>query len=318
MKIIKLLYRKYFLSLFLCVISVLTIFFIFSLIGNLNENYKFLVILKISVLNALQILVYVPSFIYLLSIVLLSIFLRSKNEIIVIKSYFSLRLLTIFILPIILVFTFFETSKNQLNLLIEDYKMHLIDDDKQSNIKIFIKKIGNTKNYIVLKNFGQNDDNVSEYRSYYLTNDIIETAEFSNNVSNEKDLFFIEKFTQYKNNFIKDINNSKMIEIDYLDVIQNSSIVINISKKNYMKFDIKFINFIIFFIFFFTSLFLYFFNSKFANTKQSLKNPILISLIILIYSFFVFNNSLSFYRQEFEIMASVIVGMFFIKVYLNE
>tara|TARA_B100000963_G_C22621153_1_gene670046 strand:- start:963 stop:1919 length:957 start_codon:yes stop_codon:yes gene_type:complete len=318
MKIINLLYRKYILSLVICVISTLTIFFIFSLIGNLNENYTFLVILKISILNSLQILSYVPAFIYLLSIILLSIFLRSKNEITVIKSYFSYRLLTIFILPIVFIFTFFEVSKSQLNLLIEDYKIQSINEDNQSRVKIFIKEDGNIKNYIVLKNFGQNDGSIPEYRSYYIYNDILETAEFSNKISYSKYSFFIEKFTQYKNNFIKDINAAKMIEINYLDLIQKNSIVYDISENNFFKFNIKLINLIIFFVLFFTCLFLYFFSSKFINVKQSLKNPIFISLFVLMYSFFVFHNSLSFYRQEFEIIASLIAGMFFIKVYSNE
>ena len=158
MKIINLLYRKYFFIIHLC--YVYFNFFIFSLIGNLNENYTFLVILKISFLNSIQILTYVPSFIYLLSIVLLSIFLRSKNEITVIRSYISLRLLMIFILPIVLIFTFFEASKNQLNLLIEDYKIHSINEDNQSKVKIYINKAGDVKNYIVIKNFGQNDESV--------------------------------------------------------------------------------------------------------------------------------------------------------------
>ena len=91
--------------------------------------------------------------------------------------------------------------------------------------------------------------------------------------------------------------------------------VIDISEKNYIKFNIKLINFIIF-LSYFLRLFLYFFSSKFINAKQSLKNPIFISLIVLIYSFFVFNNSLSFYRQEFEIIASMIAGMLFIKFIL--
>ena len=298
--------------------STLMIFFIFSLIGNLNENYSFLVILKISFLNSLQILAYVPSFLYLLSIVLFCIFLRSKNEITVIKSYFSLKLLIIFILPIVMFFTFFEVTKNQLNLLIEDYKIKSINDDNLSKVKIFIKKAGDDKNYMVLKNFGQNDESVSEYRSYKVTNNIIEIAEFSNKIILGKDSFFIEKFTQYKNNFIKDINTSKIIELDYLDTIQNNYIVKDISKKHYFKLDINLVNFIIFFVLFLMCLFLYFFNSKFINTKQSLKNPIFISIIVLIYSFFVFNNSLSFFRQEFEIIASLIAGMFFIKVYSNE
>ena len=38
-------------------------------------------IIKLSLLNSLQILTYVPAFIFLLSVILLFYFLRSKNEI---------------------------------------------------------------------------------------------------------------------------------------------------------------------------------------------------------------------------------------------
>ena len=64
MKIIKLLYTKFFLSLSICLISTSIIFFIFSLIGNLNEDYIFNIIIKISIFNSLQIISYVPAFIF--------------------------------------------------------------------------------------------------------------------------------------------------------------------------------------------------------------------------------------------------------------
>ncbi len=318
MIIVNLLYRKYILSLFICIFSSISIFFIFSLIGNLNENYAFFIVLKISIMNSIQILTFVPAFIYLLSIILLSIFLRSKNEITVIKSYFSFKQLAIFILPIVIIFTFFEINKNRLNLIIEDYKLNTINIDNQSKLRILVKKDNNYKKYMVFKNFDQSDLINSEYREYFISNDKLLLAEFSNQLKPLKESFLIEKFTQYKNNIIKDINTSKIIEINFTDLVKKSLIVKDISKRNNLKFNVKLVNIIIFFTLFFSSLFLYFFSSKFINSKQSLKTPIFVSLIVIIYSFFVFNNSLSFYRQEFEIIASIIAGMFFIKVYLNE
>ena len=125
MRIANLLYQKYFLSLFICIISSLTIFFIFSLIGNLNEKYSFFTIMNTSILNSIQILLYVPGFIYLFSIILFIIFLRSKNEIIIIRSYFNLKRLILFILPIVIIFTFFEVNKNKLGISIENYKLKI-------------------------------------------------------------------------------------------------------------------------------------------------------------------------------------------------
>ena len=64
MKIINLLYTKFLLSFSICLISSFSIFFIFSLIGNLGEGYFFKIILKISLLNSVQILTYVPTFVF--------------------------------------------------------------------------------------------------------------------------------------------------------------------------------------------------------------------------------------------------------------
>ena len=106
MKIIKLIYFKYIFSFSICVFSSFIVFFISSLIGNLNEDYLFNDILKISLYGSLQIITYVPVFIFLLSVILLLIFLRSKNEMIVIKSYINEKKLFIFFAPIVLVFSF--------------------------------------------------------------------------------------------------------------------------------------------------------------------------------------------------------------------
>ena len=318
MKIINLLYWKYTISLLLCLISCITIFFIFSLIGNLNEKYSFKIIVNLSVLNSLQILSYVPAFIYLLSVILFTIFLKSKNEIIIIKSYFNLKKLTLFILPIVIIFAIIELNKRELSLLIEDTKLNLIKLKDQSDIKIFIDKNDLFKKYIIFKNININNMENAEYRTYFITDNKIKSAEFSNSLKLINNSFFAEKHTQYNNNFIKDINNKKIIDFDFLELIERSSIVKNISNKNYLDFNLRLINFTFFFIVFFTYIFLYFLSSKFVSTKQSLKIPIFVCLIILIYSFIVFNNSLSFYKQEFEILASIIIGMFSIKVYLNE
>ena len=122
MKIIKLLYFKYALSFSICLTSSLVIFFIFSLIGNLNEDYYFSTIINISLINSFQIMLYVPSFIFLLSIILLSVFLKSKNEIIIIKSFMSTKKLMTFFLPIVIIFALLEINKKEIAQILEDSK----------------------------------------------------------------------------------------------------------------------------------------------------------------------------------------------------
>ena len=74
----------------------------------------------------------------------------------------------------------------------------------------------------------------------------------------------------------------------------------------------------IFFVLFFNYIFLSFTSKKYVNTKEGLFNPIFICLFFLFYSFFIFNNSLSVYKKEFEFLASIIIGMLVFKEIVNE
>ena len=318
MKIIKLLYRNYALSFFICILLSFTVFFIFSLISNLNEDLLFSKILILSLLNTIQIITYVPAFIFLISVILLMVFLRSKNEIIIIKSYLNIHKLMLFFFPIVLIFTFLEINKKDLSLFFEDHKISILNDTDISPIKILVDKKQNYKSYMVLKNIDLKNMENAEFRSYTVLDRKIEMANFSNNLFIIRNSLILDNFTQFKNDLIRNINSEKIINLDLNKLINKSNTISNISNKDYYEFDLKLLNLSLFFILFFNYIFLNFFNSKYVSLKQNLIIPIMVCFSILIYSFFVFNNSLSLYFQEFEIIASMVVGMFFLKVFLNE
>ncbi len=318
MKIIKLLYTNYVLSLLICIFLSFTVFFIFSLISNLNEDILFSKILILSLLNTIQIITYVPAFVFLISVILLMIFLRSKNEIIIIKSYLNIKRLMLFFFPIVLIFTFLEINKKDLSLYFEGHKINILNGSDISGVKILIDNKQNYKTYMVLNNIDPEDMENADFRLYTVLDKKIKVAKFSNNLSILNNSLILDNFTQFKNDLIQNINNEKTINLDLIKLINSSNTVNDISDKNYYEFNLKLLNLLIFFILFFNYIFLNFFNSKYVSLKQNLVIPIIFSFSILIYSFFVFNNSLNLYIQEFEIIASVIVGMFFLKEFLNE
>ena len=318
MKIINLLYFKYIVSLSICLALSSIIFFIFSLLGNLDEEYFFNVIIKISFFNSLQILTYVPAFIFLISVILFIIFLRSKNEMIIVKSYINIKLLAVFFLPIVIFFTILELNKKNLSSLIEDVKKNLINQETLINTKIIINKNNDSKSYIVLKNINPNDTGKAEYRSFNIYKKKIQIAQFSDNLIFLNNTLTAKSFTQYKNNLIEDFKYSKSLDLKTNSFIDQNFMVKDFSKKNEFLFDIRLINNSIFFILFFSYVFLIFLNKNLVSNKHDLKKPIFICLIILIYSFLIFNNSLNFYKQEFEFIASFLAGLFLLKVYMNE
>ncbi len=318
MKLFKLLYLKFTLSLTICFVSSFIMFFIFSLISNLNEEHKFNKIIELSFLNALQILVYVPSFIFLLSVILFTIFLKSNNEIIIIKSYLNIKKYLIFFTPIILLFTFLEIEKKDLSEYLEDSKNNIFDLNNGSTAKIIVDDSEDNKTFTILKNINFNDPSDSEYWFYSISNNKINEAEFSNNLIFKNNELIIKSYTQYKEEGIKDFFKQKIINSNYIDLIPKSSIVKYISKSKNIKLDTYLINLIVFFIFFLCFIFLFFFNTKFVSLKQSLLSPVLTCITILIYTFLIFNNSISAYKQEFELLGSLVMGMFLLKVFLNE
>lgn len=284
----------------------------------MSEDYSFNIILVLSSLNSLQILTYVSAFIFLISLILFSIFLRSRNEIIIIKSYLQINKYIIFFLPIVLSFSIFEINKKDIVAYLEDNKTNLVKVGDKLKSKILINDFDNRKNITILKNVDLNNFEEAEYRSYNILNKEIKMAEFSNELIYSNDKLILKNYTQYKNNVIKDINKQKIINLDLIGLMSRGSLVRDTSIKNNSLLDFKLINLIIFFIFLLSYIFLNFFNTKYLGSKQSLRNPILISLSTLIYSFLIFNNSLTSYRQEFELIGSMIVFMLFFKAYLNE
>ena len=318
MKIIKLLYFKYILSFLICIISSIVIFFIFSLLGNLSEDYLFKIIINLSLLNSFQILTYVPSFIFLLSVMLFTIFLRSKNEMIIIKSYMNIKRLMLFFLPIVLIFTILEINKNRLVDFIEDKKTLLIKESDKIASKILINEKNGSRTFTILKNINFKLLQDAEYRTYEIYNDKIQLAQFSNNLIISNNTLIANNYTQYKNDLIEDLNVKKIINIDLNNLDKQSSISQNISDKRRFELNIQFINLLIFYILFYSFIFLVFSSKRFVSIKVGLTYPIFICFISLLYSFLIFNNSINFYKQEFEIIASFIIAMFILKEGLNE
>ena len=317
MRIIKLLYLKYSLSFLVCTISCFILFFIFSLLGNLNEDYLFKTIINLSLLNSLQILTHVPSFIFLLTVILFTIFLRSKNEMIIIRCYVNIKRIVAFFLPIVLIFTTLEIKKNEFVDLIENNKADLVKQSNKKMQKILINEESDSKTFTVLNNINLEDIDKAEYRAYTIYNNKIQLAQFSNNLILSNNTLIAKNYTQYKNNLIEDLNIQKILNINLLELDKQNSIVKNISIKNDYEIDMEFINLVIFNILFFSFIFLIFNNKKFVSIKVGLAIPILICFILLLYSFFIFNNSLNFYKQEFEILASFIIAILVFKESMN-
>lgn len=140
--------KKFLKAFGICIGVSYSIFFIFSLIGNLGENFSFESILLLSALNSFQIFAYIPSHLFILSFLLFILSLKSKNELIIIKEYIGLKSLFLIILPILIIFTFIEIEKNKFSKDIETLKSKLLSSKNLEGKKILISFKDNKKNIL--------------------------------------------------------------------------------------------------------------------------------------------------------------------------
>ena len=194
--------RKFFKSFLICSMLSYSIFFIFSLLGNLSEKLSFKSIFLISTLNSFQIFTYIPSHLFILSLCLFVFNLKSENELIIIKEYFDLKKLFLIIFPILALFIYTEIKKENISNTIEKIKSNAINSQKIGDTKIFISRDGNTKKYIIFSGYDQDNAVIDQYLSFKSQKNKIQRGEISTNLYfKESDLFSNESTVFEKNNF---------------------------------------------------------------------------------------------------------------------
>ena len=100
MKIINFIYKKIFFFISITFFSSIILFYIFSLISNLNESYNFITINFLSILNSLIIIGNVPGLIFIISVFLFVYSINSRNELMIIMSNFKKFNLVMVLIPI--------------------------------------------------------------------------------------------------------------------------------------------------------------------------------------------------------------------------
>ena len=185
--------KKFFKAFIICAGVSYSIFFIFSLIGNLGEKFTFKSILYLSSINSFQIFIYIPSYLFILSFCLFIIYLKSKNELIIIKEYFELKNLFLIIIPILVLFTFIEIKKENFSTQIEKIKSDLISSKNLMATKILISSEGNKKKYTIFSGYDEVNATINQYLNFEIHNQNIYRGEISNNLNLlNNNLFSIE------------------------------------------------------------------------------------------------------------------------------
>ena len=305
--------KKFFNALIICGGVGYSIFFIFSLIGYLNEKYAFMLILHLSALNSIQIFTIIPSHLFILSFYLLIINLKSKNELIVIKEYIKLRNLFFIIIPILTLFIFIEIKKDIFSTNIEKIKLNLINSKNLEDTKILISSDVDKKKFTIFGKYNDNDAIIDKYLSFETLNQTIYRGEISTNLQlYEDDLFSIDSIIYENDNFRYGNSNKKLFE-NFVSYWSNNN-TINKDKETDINSNFNIIQSILFNILFYLCISMIFLSKKLVDRGVNNKKIFLIILLIFLYYLLIPKIMLNNFQFLFQFISIIIFVLTFFKI----
>jgi len=298
----------------ICIGVSYSIFFIFSLIGYLGENFSFESILLLSALNSFQIFAYIPSHLFILSFLLFILGLKSKNELIIIKEYIELKSLFLIIFPILIIFTLFEVEKNNFSKEIETLKSNLLSLKNLEDKKILISFKYDKKKYIILSDYNEENSNIGQYLDVEVKDQNILKGELSSNLNIEEDNLISNESTVYENNnFIKNNSKKKLFENFLSFWSENNETIIKI-KADDVNTNYNNVIYILFCILFYFCISMIFLSKKLVNRNINFIKIFFLVLLIFLYSLLIPKIILDNYHYSFQIISLIIFILIFFKI----
>ena len=291
-----------------------SIFFIFSLIGNLGEKFSFNLILYLSILNSFQIFSYIPSQLFILSLCLFIIHLKSKNELIIIKEYIELKKLFLIIFPVLSLFTFIEIKKDHFSKYIENTKLNLINSKNLGDSKILITLEEDKKKYTIFNGYDGDKAIISQYLSFETKNQKILKGEFSNNLNFHENTLYGLNTTIFENNDFRNEDLSKELFQNFRNFWSLSKSTIIKTKSNNINSNYNIIHSIIFNGLFYLCMSIIFLSKRLVDRGMNTMKFFLMILSIFLYYLLIPNIKLNNYHHLFQLISIIIFILIFIRI----
>ena len=308
MIIAKYVLKKILISNIIILSSFISLFFIISLVENLNLKTNFFFIILISLLDSLSLIIIVPEVIYLFCCLCFCILLKNSNELLIIRHYLDKKLI-LFLFTLFIFFYFLTNlAKNQIDESIDLIKYNLINQNFESLIKekVVVSKKYNQKIIYEFSNIDLINKNIGSIKIHNFKEDNFENSLSSDKIEYDKNKITLYNPTLITIKNINKINGKYTYEINFLNKLFYSSdeilYVDNYEFENYSYNSIvKISNFIILLIIL----------SMIFISKKVLKN----NIIIFVYTLFclilvIYNFMINFVNVQFFGITFISIGVF--------
>ena len=318
MKLNNYIFNKFFLSFSISGAVCIIIFFLFSIISNLGENFNFFKIFIISLINSMQLIFYIPTFISLLTIYLFWYFLNVKNEIIVIRQYLSKAKILFILLIFTISFSIIEARKDIFIDKLEKTKLSISGEEKSFGYKLIVLKDQNIEEYFIFKGIDLANKGIGSFNFFEIINNKINSSIYAEKQLLEPNSIYLSNYFEQKHDSISKNEIEKSIKVDNLLQILSKDSPINIIDTKIESVNIQIIQKFIHFFLLNSLIILILFNNSTLLKKDNLINSLLISIFLIIYSYTLFTINLQTYDIIFIILGTFVIFLYLIQTFLYE
>lgn len=301
--------------------SFMSIFFIVSLVDNLNLKTNFFFIILLSILDSLSLIIIVPEVIFLFCSLCFCFLLKFSNEMLILRHYVDKKIILLFFIFFIFFYFLVKVTKNQIDENISFAKYNLINQNADFFIKnkVVVSEEFNKKIIYELNNIDIHERNIGSIKIYKFIDD-----KFVNSISSGEIDYDDNKITIYNPTLITPKNITKIngkytYDLNFLNKVFYSGNEIiyedNLRYENYTYNNIiKILNFTILLIIL----------SMAFISKNVLKSNLItfvytfLCLILVIYNFMINFISVQVFAYTFISLGFFINILIFIYFYLND
>ena len=306
-------------SVFIALSIFFSIFFLFSLISYLGGDLLFDDVVTISLLNAAQIIFYIPSFVYIFTIYIFWRQLNLTNELSTIVQYLPKISLIFYSIILILFVAFIETNKDQIIAKIEEFKQKiLIKEINNGSFKTYVSEKKGNKEFLIFKKEDINSTTYNTGTIVTISNGKIQKAFFDKNIQIDQDRLLLQNPYYFDGNtislldekkiLIKDANLNKFLNSDY-DYFLDKDLEDNKGSNLYQYIFLVFSNIAIYLLFL-------------KNTSYSKNDNVILiilsSILLIIYSYLIFGINLFQFQIAFFLLGLIFLTLIYAKIFYSE
>ena len=303
-------------SILLSSIIISSVLYIFSIIELLNDSYNFSNTLILGLLNTLELIITIPTIVFVMSIILFWNNIKKTNELIIIRHYIKFNKLLLILSLLIAIFGYFEINKSDLNTKVTNLKEIYLKQsiNNTSDHKIFFVYDENLLTITRLD--GITDKYIDEVSVYEFENNIFTKSMYSNiNIINNKSIIM-------KNPTIITKKSIQSSDIDFLIKLDNFGQYfynkdIKISIRNNKVNAISLLKKIVIILSLYTYVVILI-SKKAIQKNTSVTRYIIFIFLIFIYTFMTSQIYLENYNTHFQISVLLIFLLNLYKNLINE